>query len=164
MATKPSTKTDSKTKTADGAKPKADAVKAESATSESAKSEAATAEAPASTGDADSSSSGGKKSAAPSRPISYFSSVSTNEYRSGWDDIFSSGEKSATRKPVKSAAKRNNKLPASITLGADDLDPATREQLEAVFRQHAKKQRLNYDKLSSRGQVSWQISCRISNG
>ena len=65
---------------------------------------------------------------------------------------------------MKSAAvKRRNKLPARITLGADDLDSATRDRLEAVFRRHAKKQRLNYDKLSSNGQVSWQLSCHISN-
>ncbi|MBL6954717.1 MAG: hypothetical protein ISR50_18940 [Alphaproteobacteria bacterium] len=163
MATKPTTKTDTKTKKAESATPKPEAVKADSST----------AEAPAATSDADSGSSdggsseggssGGKKSSAPSRPISYFSSVSTDDYRAGWDDIFRSGGKTSTRKPVKSAAKRNSKLPANITLDADDLDAATREQLEAVFRQHAKKQRLNYDKLAKNGQVSWQISCRISN-
>jgi hypothetical protein len=159
MATKPSTKTDTKTKKADSAAPKPEAAK-----SETSKAEASTTEAAASSSDADSSSSGGsKKSSAPSRPISYFSSVSTDEYRSGWDDIFSSGEKTPTAKRVKPAAKRNNKLPATITLDANDLDRETREQLEALFRQHAKKKRLNYDKLSGNGQVDWQISCRISS-
>ncbi len=150
MATQPNTKTDRKTKKTD---------------STTSKPEAATAETPASTREADSSSgSGSKKSSAPSRPASYFSCVSNDDYRSGWDKIFGSGRKNSTRKPVKSAAvKRSNKLPASITLEADDLDPATREQLEAVFRRHAKKKRLNYDKLSSNGQVSWKLSCRISN-
>ncbi|MCZ6447062.1 MAG: hypothetical protein O6831_02360 [Alphaproteobacteria bacterium] len=146
MAPQPNTKTDGKTK------------KSNSTTS---KPEAAKAEAPDSTSEAGS---GGKKSSVASRPPSYFSCVSNDDYRSGWDKIFGSGGKNSTRKPVKSAAvKRSNKLPTNITLDADDLDPATREQLEAVFRRHAKKKRLNYDKLSSNGQVSWRISCRISN-
>ena len=146
MAPQPNTKTDGKTK------------KSISTTS---KPEAAKAETPDSTSEAGS---GGKKSSVASRPPSYFSCVSNDDYRSGWDKIFGSGGKNSARKPMKSAAaKRSNKLPTNITLDADDLDPATREQLEAVFRRHAKKKRLNYDKLSSNGQVSWKISCRISN-
>ena len=146
MAPQPNTKTDGKTK------------KSNSTTS---KPEAAKAETPDSTSEAGS---GSKKSSVASRPPSYFSCVSNDDYRSGWDKIFGSGGKNSARKPVKSAAaKRTNKLPTNITLDADDLDPATREQLEAVFRRHAKKKRLNYDKLSSNGQVSWKISCRISN-
>ncbi len=152
------TKSETKTKKTDSTTPKPEAAKAD----------ASSADAPASTSAADgdsssSSNSSAGKSSTPSRPISYFSSVSTNEYRSGWDDIFSSGGKKSTRGAVKPAAKRNSKLPATITLDAADLDPGTREQLEAAFRQHAKKKRLNYDKLSGNGQVSWQISCRISN-
>ena len=50
----------------------------------------------------------------------------------------------------------------TITLHGDDLDDNIREQLEAVFRQQAKKKRLNYDKLSGNGQVTLQVSCRIS--
>ena len=156
MATKPTTQTDSKTKKADDSTtPKADAVKTEATATET----------PAATTDADGSSGGGsKKSSAPSRPISYFSSVSTNEYRSGWDDIFSAGGKKGARKAGKStAANRNNKLPVTITLDADDLNEATRLQLEALFRQDAKKKRLNYDKLSGNGQVRWEISCNISD-
>ena len=133
------------------------------------KTKAAKAETPAPKGEANgrSDSDGSKKPPAPGRPASFFSCVANDDYRSGWDNIFSSKAKKSTRKPGKSGksavAKRKNKLPASITLGADDLDAATREQLEAVFRRHAKKKRLNYDKLSANGQVSWQISCRISS-
>lgn len=152
MATQPKPKTDAKTKKADSTASKPEAAKAEPAKAETAKS----------TGDADSG--GAKKSSAASRPISYFSSVSNDGYRSGWDSIFGSNGKKSTRKAVKPAAvKPRKKLPARITLDADDLDPATRQQLEAVFRRQAKKKRLNYDKLSGNGQVSWQISCLISD-
>ncbi len=156
------TKTDKKTKKTDPTASKPEAAKADTPKAETAKtdSQASASEAAGTSG------SGGKKTSAPSRPISYFSSVSSDDYRSGWDNIFSSGRKKSTRtrKPVQSAAaKRTSKLPASINLGADDLDPATREQLEAVFRRHAKKKRLNYDKLSDNGQVNWEISCHISS-
>ena len=171
------TKTDKKTKKTDptASKPeaakadtaKAQTAKAKTANTETAKTETAKSESQVSASEAaGTSGAGGKKSSAPSRPISYFSSVSSDDYRSGWDNIFSSGRNKSTRtrKPVKSAAaKRTSKLPASINLGADDLDPATREQLEAVFRRHAKKKRLNYDKLSDNGQVDWEISCHISS-
>ena len=156
------TKTDNKTK-----KTGPTASQPETAKADTPKAETAKSESQASASEADgTSSAGGKKSSAPSRPISYFSSVSSDDYRSGWDSIFSSGRKKSTptRKPVKSAAaKRTRKLPASIKLAADDLDPATREQLEVVFRRHAKKKRLNYDKLSDNGQVNWEISCHISS-
>ncbi len=110
--------------------------------------------------------SGGKSSSGStaSRPISYFSSVSTDDYRSGWDGIFgkdASKPKPKTRKPVR---KTVSKLPLTITLDGDDLDADVRAQLEEVFRKQIKKKRLNYDKLSGNGQVSLQVSCRISGG
>ena len=161
------TKTDKKTKKSEPTASKPEASKPEAAKAETAKTDTAKSESQGSASGADGTSgAGGKKSSAPSRPISYFSSVSSDDYRSGWDNIFSSGRNKSTRtrKPVKSAAaKRISKLPASINLGADNLDPATREQLEAVFRRHAKKKRLNYDKLSDNGQVNWEISCHISS-
>lgn len=156
MAAKPKTQTDTKAKKADSTAPKADVAKPEAAKTEAA------AETSTSASDADSGG-GSKKSSAPSRPISYFSSVSTNEYRSGWDDIFNTGGKKPARQRAKPVAKRNNKLPVTITLDADDLNEATRQQLEALFRQDAKKKRLNYDKLAGNGQVRWEISCNISD-
>ena len=142
MTAKPKTKTDTKAKKAETPAPK---------------SETPATEAPASAA-APESGGGSKKAAAPSRPISYFSSVSTDEYRSGWEIAFGGGAHKGKRKP----AKRNGKLPVTIALNDADLDPATREQLEALFRKQVKKKRLNYDKLSANGQVSWEISCRIS--
>jgi hypothetical protein len=111
----------------------------------------------------DSSSSGGGKSSTSDRPISYFSSVSTDDYRSGWDGVFGKGPAKAQGKPAKKAAKPASQLPMTITLEAEDLDAELRVQLEAIFRKQAKKKRLNYDKLSGNGQVSLQVSCRISN-
>ena len=104
----------------------------------------------------------GGGSSAPSRPISYFASISTDEYRSGWDGVFGKGGKNLKGATAKRTNKVVSKLPLTITLHGDDLDDKIREQLEAVFRQQAKKKRLNYDKLSGNGQVTLQVSCRIS--
>ena len=105
---------------------------------------------------------GGGGSSAPTRPISYFASISTDEYRSGWDGVFGKGGKQSKGATTKRTNKSVSKLPLTITLHGDDLDYNIREQLEAVFRQQAKKKRLNYDKLSGNGQVTLQVSCRIS--
>ena len=105
---------------------------------------------------------GGGGSSAPSRPISYFASISTDEYRSGWDGVFGKGGKKLKGATANRTNKSVSKLPLTITLHGDDLEDNIREQLEAVFRQQAKKKRLNYDKLSGNGQVTLQVSCRIS--
>ena len=63
----------------------------------------------------------------------------------------------------KGVEKTTKKLPLTITIHGDDLDEKIREQLDAVFRQRTKKKRLNYDKLSSNGQVTFEVSCRISS-
>lgn len=161
MASKPKAKTDTKTRkseTAATAASKADAPKAEASKSDDAASTGTTEN---SSSDSSSSESGGgsKSSSGDSRPISYFSSVSTDDYRAGWDGVFGGGATKA--KPAKRAARKVNKLPMTMTLDTDDLDPVLRDQLDAAFRQQAKKKRLNYDKLSGNGQVSLQISCRI---
>ncbi len=153
----------SKTETSKSETSKSETSKTETSKTETSKTETSKSETGESKTKADGdSSTGGKQASASSRSISYFSSVSSDSYRSGWDNIFSSGDKNSKRKPAKVAAKRSSNLPANITLDADDLDPAIREQLETVFRRHAKKKRLNYDKLSKNGQVRWQISCHLS--
>ncbi len=145
-------KSKSETKKADTKAAKPEATKSETST------------AAADTSSSESSSAGnGKKSTAPSRPISYFSSVSTDDYRAGWDGIFGGGEKKPARKRAKPVAKRKKTLPATIVLDSDDLDQTTREQIDVLLRRHAKKKRLNYDKLSEKGQVSWHLTCNISD-
>lgn len=150
MAKKPKTKTVAKVKAPAAVKAEAPKPAATESTSSETPS---TAESPSS-----------KKTTAPSRPISYFSSVASEDYRSGWDSIFGSNKKKSAGKPTKAAPakKTNNALPLVITLDADDLDSTTRKRLESVFREQTKKKRLNYDKLSANGQVNWQLTCRIS--
>jgi hypothetical protein len=102
-------------------------------------------------------SSSSKKSGNSSRPISYFSSVSTDEYRSGWEEIFG-GQKTKKPKIVKA---RTSKLPTTLTINFDDLDAETQKALELLAQKSAKKQRLNYDALKTKKRVAWSLSCRI---
>ncbi len=146
MAKKPETKISAAPNVTKAAAPDSAAPKAEApATETAAPSETA---APA------------KKASGPSRPISYFSSVSTDEYRSGWSNIF--GNANGEPAPETAAAKRPSKLPVTLELDLDGLDAVAREHLEALFRLQAKKKRLNYDKLAENNQVTLRISCHIS--
>ena len=151
MAKKPETKN---TKS-DSSSPSTDTSKTETSSSDTSKPDASSA-----TGDT---ANKGGGSSAPSRPISYFASISTNEYRSGWDGVFGKGGKKTKGSTSKGSKKTAKKLPLTITIHGDELDENIREQLEAVFRQRTKKKRLNYDKLSSNGQVTLEVSCRISS-
>ena len=154
MASKPKKTSNVKIKKAESPAPKADATKAAKPVAPATPAAAPAGEGAAAT----------KKASAPSRPISYFSAVASEDYRSGWDNIFGSGDKKKkTAKPAKAQAKRAGALPLTITLDAEDFDAATRAALEAVLRSHAKKKRLNFDKLAKNGQVNWQLTCRISS-
>jgi len=146
---------DTKNKKSDSSPSSTDTAKTETSSGDTSKPDVSSA-----TGD---STSKDGRSSAPSRPISYFASISTNEYRSGWDGVFGKGGRNTKGSTSKGSKKTTKKLPLTITIQGDDLDEKIRQQLEAVFRQRIKKKRLNYDKLSSNGQVTLEVSCRISS-
>ena len=111
------------------------AKEAKSATSKETKPTSATAEKASSSASetstsSETSSSTSKKTGSGSRPISYFSSVSTDEYRSGWEEIFGG------RKPKKekNITPRKSKLPTTLSIEFDDLDETTRQSLEVAAR------------------------------
>lgn len=100
------------------------------------------------------SSTGGSSSSGGGRPISYFSSVSNDAYRAGWDAVFE-GAKPALR----AAAKPRRKAPAPATLELDiaELEPPLRAQIEDAFRRKAKARRLAFDKRAKR----WRLTCEL---
>lgn len=104
-----------------------------------------------------------KSSGASARPISYFSAVATDDYRDGWDGIFSSSKKPETTTVPKARAKSRPKGPIVLELNPDELDDELRAQLEAAFKAKAKKKRLAYDKRAAAGQISWQLTCKLAS-
>jgi len=105
-----------------------------------------------------SSSSGGS-----ARPISYFSSVATDDYRDGWDGIFANSKKLKTKTTAKIRTKSKPKSPIVLELTPDELNDDLRAQLEAAFKAKAKKKRLAYDKRAAAGQISWQLTCKLAS-
>jgi hypothetical protein len=99
------------------------------------------------------STSSGSKGGAPSRAISYFSSVSTDDYRDGWDNVFNN-KKKPRRAPPRT---RRAAAPATLELEISDLDAVLRAQLEDAFRRQAKTRRIDYDKRAK----SWRLLCEL---
>ena len=101
------------------------------------------------------------KSSAPARPTSYFSSVSTDEYRSGWDAVFN--DTSSKKYKVGKGRERDTKLdlPLSIMLSNEDLSKELNELLKKAVRKRAKKDKLPIGKLLTRAQIKWNLECKL---
>ena len=101
------------------------------------------------------------KSSAPARPTSYFSSVSTDEYRSGWDAVFN--DTSSKKNKVGKGRERNATLdlPLSIMLSNEDLSKELDELLKKAVRKRAKKDKLPIGRLLTRAQIKWNLECKL---
>jgi hypothetical protein len=101
------------------------------------------------------------KSSAPARPTSYFSSVSTDEYRSGWDAVFN--DTSSKKNKVVKGRERNATLdlPLSIMLSNEDLSNELNELLKKAVRKRAKKDKLPIGRLLTRAQIKWNLECKL---
>ena len=101
------------------------------------------------------------KSSAPARPTSYFSSVSTDEYRSGWAAVFN--DTSSKKNKVGKGKERNATLdlPLSIMLSNEDLSKELNELLKKAVRKRAKKDKLPIGRLLTRAQIKWNLECKL---
>ena len=86
-----------------------------------------------------------KKSSPPARETSYFSSVSSDDYRAGWEGIFKK-------------SKKNNSGPTTIELTDADLTKGLRTQLEKALRRKSEKEGI---KVSKSKMLTWRIECEI---
>ena len=145
--------TPSKTSTSDSGSTSSDS------SSSSGDSSSGDSTSPSDSGTSSKSSGGGGGGA---RPISYFSSVSTDEYRSGWDNIFSGAGDTTAQEPARRRpAARKPKEPLTIELSLEDLGAELRAGLEAAARAKAKSKRVSYDKRVAAGTVAWRLTCEI---
>ena len=119
---------------------------------DTAKTETTSTDSSSSAADSGTSSSGKSSSggSASSRPISYFSSVSTDAYRSGWDNVFND------RKPAP-RPRRRAAAPATLELDISELDEDLRAGLEEAFRRKARSRRLAFDKRRK----AWRLVCEL---
>ena len=103
------------------------------------------------------------KSPAQARPTSYFSSVSSDEYREGWDSIF--GTKNIRNHKSATASSDGNKkvrLPYSVRLSNEDLNRDLHDLLKDALRKRAKKDKLRIGRLLNSARITWHLECEIS--
>lgn len=91
-----------------------------------------------------------KERAASEHSISYFSSISTDEYRAGWDSIFGNKKKAAPQTPT------------TITLAYDELDDELRTRLAMAFRQKAAAQNLDATSPDASSRTDWRLQCTFT--
>jgi hypothetical protein len=142
-ATKTETKTATKTETkTDTAKPASD-----SSTSSSSDSSA-------------SSSSSSQNKSASAISTSHFSSVRSDEYRAGWQDIFGSGKSKPGKKTAAVKTKPNG--PVRIVLGSEDMPASLLRELEAALRNKAKKDKVKLGRKTKSQQLHWRVTGEIT--
>ena len=97
-----------------------------------------------------------KKSSPPARETSYFSSVSSDDYRAGWEGIFSNGKNKAAASPKR---KKTTAEPVTIEFTDADLTKGLRTQLEKALRSKTEKEGV---KVKKTARLSWRIEGEIS--
>lgn len=90
--------------------------------------------------------------------ISHFSSVSTPEYKAGWDNIF------AKPKTAQAAANtgKNEEFPKQLTMSDDDIDYDLRRALHKAFERQALKQGLSLDTIKKLANIEYKLECNFS--
>ena len=102
------------------------------------------------------------KGGATSRPISYFSSVATDEYREGWANIF--GEPGAKKKSSDSAQRTQppkKELPSRVMILESDLTEELQSLLRDTLKKKVRREKLGIGRQLSKAEMSWSIECRI---
>jgi hypothetical protein len=130
--------------------------KIETAKPDTAKSETTASEATA----ADSSAKKAEPTAksASQESISHFSSVSTPEYRSGWDKIFGVGKDS--EKTISNNAN-DRELPNKLILMDSDINTELRNLLDEEFDLLAKNNGMDLDVIKKTAALKYSIYCHI---
>jgi hypothetical protein len=151
-------KASTKTGTAQTGTTKTETTKSETAKTETTQSETTKSETSKSGGD--SGGAGSQNKSASALSISHFSSVRSDEYRSGWEDIFGNGKRKSRAKSLPSKAAPDG--PVSVQLGNEDLPAALLRGLEAALRKKAKKDEIKLGRTSKSRQFNWRVTGEIS--
>ena len=97
-----------------------------------------------------------KPQSAAQTSISHFSSVSTPEYRQGWDHIFG-----ARKETISQDEKTQRKLPENLTITHTDIDKTLCDSLEQKFKALAQKEGYDFEELSRLTDLRYTITCEF---
>ena len=99
----------------------------------------------------------GTNKSASQTSISHFSSVSTPEYREGWDRIFGAkGSKIGSA----SKLKRKDLELDLLSIPVEDMDSKTQDFLHTLFKKYAKRQGIQTEVVDNLMNGSYSIECR----
>jgi hypothetical protein len=90
--------------------------------------------------------------------ISHFSSVSTPEYREGWERIFGGAETNQKSKP-ETEVSSSQQFPTRLELQDTDIDAELRAILHKVFLSKARQHGLSLDKGAN--SIEYNLHCNI---
>ena len=99
----------------------------------------------------------GTNKSASQTSISHFSSVSTPEYREGWDRIF--GTK-GSKIGLASKVKRKDFELELLSIPVEDMDSKTQDFLHTLFKKYAKRQGIQTKAVDNLMGGSYSIVCR----
>jgi hypothetical protein len=139
--------------------PKTEGSQTEAGKTDQSKSDPTASEAPASDSPA---ASAGEPAAAPKSAsqssISHFSSVSTPEYRSGWNKIFGTSPVAAPAQPT---GESTSTLPADFSLPDAQISSALRAKLAEALHPLVEAQGIRLSETQETVEVSYTIVCHV---
>ena len=89
---------------------------------------------------------------------SHFSSVSTPQYRSGWDNIF--GDGTGAKQTVSDKVTKND-FPTKLNIRDYDIDLVLRDALDVAFNSLAQKRGVNLTGAKELLRFEYNLSCEI---
>ena len=102
--------------------------------------------------------SGSPPKSASQSSTSHFSSVSTPEYRSGWNNIFGGG--GGAKKTAPAAVSKHN-FPKKLNILDYDIDVVLRDALDSAFNDVAKKRGFNLKGAKEIVRLEYNLTCEI---
>ena len=102
--------------------------------------------------------SGSSPKSASQSSTSHFSSVSTPEYRSGWNNIFGGGV--GAKKMAPEEVSKNN-FPKKLNILDYDIDLVLRDALDSAFNDVAKKRGFNLKDTKEIVRFEYNLTCEI---
>ena len=90
--------------------------------------------------------------------LSHFSSVSTPEYRAGWQRIFGGGE---VNQKEKKEVSNENELLVNIEIQDTEVNAKLRAMLYSSLLAQAKKQGVKIEKVKNSTSIEYSLQCKI---